>query len=73
MNYEILSVDRLDEHEKLIRENGYLRTERNKLKDKINKAIEYIEREEVSSIGTPYSFTERGKDLLKILRGEDNE
>lgn len=38
-----------------------------------DKAIEYIERLEVNSIGTPYSYTERGKDLLKILRGENNE
>ena len=65
MNYEILSVDRLDEHEKLIRENGYLRTERNKLKDKINKAIEYIENHIVA--------TETETILLNILRGENNE
>lgn len=42
-------------------------------KSRNEKAIEYIERAEVSSIGTPYSFTERGKDLLNILQGEDKD
>lgn len=37
MNYEILSIDKSEEHEKLIRENGALREERNKLQEQYDK------------------------------------
>lgn len=37
MNYEILSIDRLEEHEKLIRENGYLRDKINELEEQHEK------------------------------------
>lgn len=83
MNGEIISIDRLDEHEKLIRENGYLRTERNKLKDRIDKAIEYIENNDLYTQDIDYDYDDNmvlspptdeleRKELLKILRGENN-
>ena len=42
MNYEILSIDRLEEHEKLIKENGYLREQRNELEKELQDANESI-------------------------------
>lgn len=39
-------------------------------KEKNNKAINYIERLEVNSIGTLFTYTAPGKELLKILKGE---
>lgn len=42
MNYEILSIDRLEEHEKLIKENGLLREERNELERELQDANESI-------------------------------
>lgn len=37
MNYEVLSIDRVEEHEKLIRENGYLRDKTNELEEQHEK------------------------------------
>lgn len=42
MNYEVLSIDRLEEHEKLIKENGALREERNELERELQDANESI-------------------------------
>ena len=42
MNYEVLSIDRLEEHEKLIKENGSLREERNELEKELQDANESI-------------------------------
>lgn len=42
MNYEILSIDRLEENEKLIKENGYLREQRNELEKELQDANESI-------------------------------
>ena len=56
-----------EEHRKL---NGELRVELDKEKEKINNALEYMDRYEVNSIGTPFSYTEIGKELYKILKGE---
>lgn len=42
----------------------------NQEKEKNKKAIEYIDRLEINSIGTPFSYTSTGKDLLKILKNE---
>lgn len=42
MNYEVLSIDRLEEHEKLIKENGLLREERNELERELQDANESI-------------------------------
>ena len=76
MNGEIISIDRLDEHEKLIRENGYLRTERNKLKDRIDKATKEVK--ELYEIAKEQdsdnvNLIDRLELILKKLRGEDNE
>jgi len=37
MNSEFISIDRLEEHEKLIRENGYLRDKINELEEQHEK------------------------------------
>lgn len=42
MNYEVLSIDRLEEHEKLIKENGSLREQRNELEKELQDANESI-------------------------------
>jgi len=41
MNYEILSIDRAEEHEKLIRENGALREKINRLEEQHEKHMQY--------------------------------
>lgn len=47
-----------------------LKNELEQEKEKNKKAIDYIERMEVNSIGTPFAYTAPGKELLKILKGE---
>lgn len=39
-------------------------------KEIIQKAVDYIERLEINSIGTPFSYTAPGKELLQILTNE---
>jgi hypothetical protein len=38
------------------------------IEDAIERAINYIERTEINSIGTPYTYTENGKKLLEIMK-----
>lgn len=48
-------------------------TELQKEKEKNKNAINYIKRLEINSIGTPFSYTFPGKELIKILQGEKGE
>ena len=45
-----------------------LQRENQKQKEVIDRIKEYILRSEVNSIGTPFAYTQRGKDLLDILK-----
>lgn len=58
---------------KLRQETFKLADALNQEKEKNKKAIEYINRMEINSIGTPLSYTSIGKDLLKILKSEKLE
>lgn len=53
-----------------LKELFYLLESYQQEKEKNKKAIEYIGRMEINSIGTPFSYTAPGKELLKILKGE---
>lgn len=39
----------------------------------IEKTLDYIEREEIDSIGTPFIYTFIGKKIKSLLKGEENE
>lgn len=41
------------------------------LEDRIKKAIDYIDRWEINSIGTPFTYTAPGKELMKILTDKE--
>ena len=42
----------------------------NKEKEKNRQTLEYIEREEINSIGTPFTYTQIGKNIKRKLKGE---
>lgn len=42
----------------------------NKEKEKNRQTLEYIEREEINSIGTPFTYTQIGKNIKRKLEGE---
>ena len=52
-----------DEFEKIIEENQ-------RLKNIIYTTLEYVDREEVSSVGTPFTSTSIGKEIKELLEGE---
>ena len=53
---------------KLINEIKVLEQQCKKQKEVIDKAIEYIWRTEINSIGTPLAYITIGKELLDILK-----
>jgi hypothetical protein len=67
MKYEILSIDRLDEHEKLIRENGALREERNRLEARYDKHMQYAIRNN-AIIFDLRDLREKARNLLESRR-----
>ena len=52
----------------LLRTEIRLKKENKKYKEVIDKAIEYIWRTEINSIGTPLAYITIGKELLDILK-----
>lgn len=63
---------------KLTCEKGYLQEKLNKKEDRINQAIEYCEEitsREIDISDTDYDLGQdfTARDILNILRGEDNE
>ena len=67
MNYEILSIDTAEELEKLIRENGYLREERNKLEEQYDKHMK------LSSKNTAINLALREQKEKAIKCVEENK
>lgn len=51
-------------------ENAELRKENQRLKNIIYTTLEYVDREEVSSVGTPFTSTSIGKEIKELLEGE---
>ncbi len=53
---------------KLIDEELELYNEVVRLRDILNKLTDYVSREEINSIGTPFTYTEIGKNIYNILK-----
>ena len=47
-----------------------LNGENQRLKNIIYTTLEYVDREEVSSVGTPFTSTSIGKEIKELLEGE---
>lgn len=57
----------LQTHEILLKTNI---EENQRLKNIIYTTLEYVDREEVSSVGTPFTSTSIGKEIKELLEGE---
>ena len=55
---------------KLLEKIELLEEENEKLKNIIYTTLEYVDREEISSVGTPFTSTSIGKEIKELLEGE---
>jgi hypothetical protein len=55
---------------KLLEKIDLLEEENQSLKNIIYTTLEYVDREEVSSVGTPFTSTSIGKEIKELLEGE---
>ena len=64
-------IDRLNNlNKQLVEECQKLDDKETRLKNIIYTTLEYVDREEVSSVGTPFTSTSIGKEIKELLEGE---